>query len=378
MNPKRTIFVFMSIVVAGFIALHSEAFGLDSAAAGREARRASGIVTAAQGQLYHGVYPGGVTGEEDDVTALDLDSYEQTVGKTAAWVYVSHNWYRSRSFPAENAGWIRQAGSVPFIRLMLWSSLQQDRREWIFTLRRIIRGAFDSDFRQWAREAAAFGSPIIVEFGTEVNGQWFPWNGFWNGRGFPFFYGDPAEPNGPERFRDAYRHIVEIMREEASNITWVFHANNEDWPDTAWNRLENYYPGDDVVDWIGVSVYGALTPMDTEWPRFRDSMEAVYPRLAALSTDKPIAVLEFGAAAHNSLGDQAQWARDALTDLTGGRWPRVIGFSWWNETWQNDENPEHDTTMRVQDNPGLAQVFKELVGAKENILGRLLLGPLGN
>src|SRR5262245_7653086 len=46
------------------------------------------------GQLYHAVYPGGRSGEEDDITLDDLHTYEQLVGKPAAWVYFSHNWFR--------------------------------------------------------------------------------------------------------------------------------------------------------------------------------------------------------------------------------------------------------------------------------------------
>lgn len=48
------------------------------------------------GKIYHAVFPGGVTdwGEEDDITLNDLRSYEQQVGKTAVWVYFSHNWFR--------------------------------------------------------------------------------------------------------------------------------------------------------------------------------------------------------------------------------------------------------------------------------------------
>jgi len=53
------------------------------------------------------------------------------------------------------------------------------------------------------------------------------------------------------------------------------------------------------------------------------------------------------------------------------RIPRVIGFSWWNERWENDNNPDNDTTMRVQDNPDLADVFRELVGNNESVLGRI-------
>ncbi len=100
-------------------------------------------------------------------------------------------------------------------------------------------------------------------------------------------------------------------------------------------------------------------------------MDAIYPRLAALSSDKPIVVLEFGVTKNNPLGDQAQWARDALTDITSSRWPRIVGFSWWNEHWQNDDNPAHDTTMRVQDNSDLASVFQELVGKNPKVLEKV-------
>ena len=74
---------------------------------------------------------------------------------------------------------------------------------------------------------------------------------------------------------------------------------------------------------------------------------------------------------NNPLGSQSQWANAALTNITNLRWPRLIGFSWWNEWWQNDENPLHDTNMRVQDNPLLAQVFKNLVGNNPIAIGTI-------
>jgi hypothetical protein len=333
----------------------------------------SSVPAPPSGKIYHAVFPGSATiwGEEDAATLSDLRSYEQHVGKTAAWVYFSHNWFRGRTFPVTTTTWIRDTGSVPFIRLMLRSS-DEALPEPTFTLNDIISGTFDSDLQAWARDARDFGSPLIVEYGTEVNGEWFPWNGVWNGGSTTDGYGDPTEPDGPERFRDAYRHIIQIARDEgASNITWVFHVDREDYPEETWNQLENYYPGDGWIDWIGVSVYGAGDPLDTECASFRDSMDAVYPRLAALSTSKPIAVLEFGVAYNNPLCDQAVWAGAALSDTIALRWPRVIGFSWWNENWENDENPDHDTHMRVEDNSALAAVFSSTVGANPNVLGRI-------
>jgi len=41
-------------------------------------------------------------------------------------------------------------------------------------------GEFDVDLRVWARDAKAFGSPILIEWGR-TNGNWFSWNGKWNG-----------------------------------------------------------------------------------------------------------------------------------------------------------------------------------------------------
>lgn len=326
------------------------------------------------GRLYQGCFPGGISGEEDDLRPEDLRSFEQAVGKSAAWVYFSHNWFRDRRFPKETAGWIRESGSVPYLRLMLRSDAVQGGAEPIFTLERIIAGEFDRDLRAWAQGAREFGSPLIAEFGTEVNGEWFSWNGVWNGGGTLNGYGNPEEPDGPERFRDAYRHIVAIAREQgALNLIWVFHVNNEDMPEEGWNRLENYYPGDAWVDWIAVSLYGAVTPLEDEWLSFGAGMDAVYPRLAALSPDKPIVLAEFGAAARNPLGDQARWAQAALTDIVGGRWPRLIGFSWWNERWENDDNPAHDTSMRVQDNPRLARAFSQVVAKNASVLGRALI-----
>ena len=71
------------------------------------------------GKIYHGVYPGGTTGEEDDITPADVGTYEAEVGKRVAWVYFSHNWYSSRQFPVATATWIRDRGAVPYIRLVV-------------------------------------------------------------------------------------------------------------------------------------------------------------------------------------------------------------------------------------------------------------------
>jgi hypothetical protein len=299
-------------------------------------------------------------------------SYEQTVGKTAAWVDFTDDWSTGGKFSAETAQWIRQKGSVPYIRLMLPCEPPDKSQKTTFMLDTILKGALDDNIRRWARDARDFGTPIIAEFGAEVNGEWYPWNGRWNGAADMRGYGGPSLPDGPERFRDAYRHLIMLMRQEqALNISWVFHVNYNDCPAESWNRFENYYPGDDVIDLIGVSVYGAQSPLGDEWPEFSELLDVIYPRIIVLAPGKPILISEFGVTRDNPRGSQSHWAQRALTGLLSRRWPGVIGFAWWNKAWQNDRNPHHDTSMRAQDNPALAAVFSALVGTNPRVLGRL-------
>ncbi len=303
------------------------------------------------GKLYHGVYPGGAFLPEDIVTKAELTSYQALAGKKAAWVYFSDDWSRSRAFPAETAGWIRENGSVPFIRLMPRGNTQ---------LEQIAGGEFDGNLRAWFAAAKAFRTPLLVEYGTEVNGRWFPWNGTWNGRAA-----------GPDKFKNAYRHLVKLAREQgATNITWVFHVNYKDDPVADWDRLENYYPGDEWVDWLGVSVYGAQKPRSLINIPFRTLMDRAYARLVKMSPAKPVVVLEFGVTSLNKLVNQAGWADQALSDLSRPRWPRVIGFAWWNEAWHN-YNPAYDVNMRVEDNPALAKVFRKRIAENGNILDKI-------
>lgn len=308
------------------------------------------------GKLYHGLYWGGVGTDthdptEHDVTPDDVARYEQVVGAKAAWIYFSDNWFESREFPAAMCSWIRDLGKIPYLRLMLRSDVDQKHSEKTFTLERIIAGEFDVDLRAWAREAKKFGSPILIEWGTEPNGNWFSWNGKWNG----------GTSDGPQRYVGAYRHIVDLMRREgADNLTWVWHVNWYDEPERKWNAFENYFPGTDYCNWVALSAYGPTTP------RMRDGTESLrfklnesYARLTKLAPNKPIIIAEFGCDIRNRYVDCAKWAKAALEELFSGKWPAIAGFCWWNEGWQNDDVKKHDSDLIVLHDADLTRVFRD-------------------
>ncbi len=295
------------------------------------------------GAVYHGVHAGAAGGYEDRVDPAELDAYEGAVGRKVAWVYFSSEWSKSRAFPTETAAWIRSRGAVPFVRLMLRSSLDVHVVEPLFTLEAIARGDFDDDLRAWAEGARALGSPVLVEWGTEMNGDWFAWSARWSG--------DAA----PDQFRRAYRRMVRVMAERKAPLSWVFHIHA---PDAEGERFERYWPGDDVVDWMGLSCYGPQTPTQDSWPDFAQTLDEYIPRVLALAPGKPIMVAELGTDVRNPHVDPVRWATQAFDGLLGNRWPSIRGFAWWSESWPNDDRRANDSELRVERAPALAAVLR--------------------
>jgi len=314
-----------------------------------------------QGTYWLGVHPPvQYHGTEMDVTASSIASFARTIGKNPAIVTFSHEWGFNKSFPSKQFDEIHRSGATPWVRLMFRSDIRQNKAEPFFTLSRILNGVYDSELKEWAKQARNLGYPVIVEYGTEVNGMWFPWNGYWTG-----------SANGLEKFKETYRHIFRIFQQQgATNLIWVYHVNWYSKPEVSWNTITAYYPGDEYVNLLGVSVYGALTPDEVMVKQFSEMMDQSYSEISALSPEKPIIVAETGTDIHNVNMNAAVWTREALMNLTSGRWPRVVGIVWWNSAWPNDLIQMHNTSMRVEEDPELQELFKNLVGNDDRFLNK--------
>jgi len=298
------------------------------------------------GQQYHGVFPAGTTQPDADISMQAADAYVAAVGRPLAWIYFSNEWYVTKSFPRVTAEAVRARGAVPFIRLHMRSQQRQKIPDPLYTLDNINAGMFDADLRAWADEAKQFGTALIVQYGTEVNGDWNPWSAPYNG----------GITVGPAKFRQAFRHIVEVMRGEgATNITWALHLNGQNWPgEQPLNNAGAYYPGDDVVDWIGFSIYQNQGGDPTACNDLNALLKAREAELGNAAVKKPLFLFELGT---NLLATQCQplqWTQQTLQDLLDGRWPELHGFAWWSET-------SVGSVMNVQDTPQLRDVFHEVL-----------------
>ena len=311
-------------------------------------------------QIYFGAFPD-FGGSEDNVTTQKINNFEAIAGKKIAWAYFSQNWFNGIIYPKADIHAIVESGSIPFVRLMPRSDEIQGHAEKHFSMQHIIDGDFDSQLKQWAQDAKRDNIPLLVDFAVEANGDWFQWSGIFNGGAKTDGYGDPNYPDGPERFRDAYRHIITLFRKErVQNVTWFFHYNYASLPYKSWNKPRYYYPGDDYIDWVGFSLYGAQT-LDEEWDglEFSTQLKDYSDDAEAINHHKPIALLEFGVTDHHSGGSKSQWFDDAFTMILSNPYIKFDAISPWHENWENED--ETYSTLRLDSSDEVKNTFRNLV-----------------
>ncbi|MBS1492276.1 MAG: hypothetical protein JST55_02125 [Bacteroidetes bacterium] len=304
--------------------------------------------------IYHGTMAGwGING--DSVNAERVKNFTRTAGKDVAVVYFGQNWFDGIKFPAAQAQQIYSTGAIPFISLLPRSSYRQYRMDSVFSMLEIVEGDFDKELTQWAIDARNSGIPMMLDFAPEMNGNWFPWSGQYN------FYDGNVKTAG-KLYKDTYRHIVDIFRKAgATNITWAFHPNGGSSIQEEWNNMKRYYPGDDYVDWIGVSIYGSQRIGD-RWLEIIDNFDEIYDDMAHISAKKPLAIFEFGVTEDKDKGDKSQWIKDVFDFVTDKKYNRIKLISYWNQNF-----PIYDkqgriinySLMQIDTSPEVLYVYRE-------------------
>ncbi|HEY2801991.1 MAG TPA: glycosyl hydrolase [Chthoniobacterales bacterium] len=307
---------------------------------------------------------------EDNVTLDGIEDFETMVGKHQAIIASSSYWGEQR-FPTRNLEIISRHGSMPLVFWSPWDKpYLQNRGPDRFSLREIIKGTWDTYIDRWADSARAFGKPMLVSFANEMNGEWFPWSGWFYGANKPV-PGQPNEWQGPETFKKAYRHVVDRVRARgAKNIQWVFHTNNYAEPNETWNYPAAYYPGSNYVDWLGMSIYGQQVGGD-DWSPVEPLITWPYDQMCAVDPTKPIMVAEWGVGEFPRHGDKAKFISEGL-QLLRTQYPRIKAAVYWSERWQNDDNTY--SNLRVNSSVEALAAYKKGI-ANPAWLGRPLFKP---
>ena len=324
----------------------------------------------------HGAYTGAFMDfgdAEDDVTLETIEDFEEMVGKHQA-IIVSSSYWGEQNFPTDNLNVIWRHGSLPLVFWSPWDKpYEEDHGPDKFGLTEILAGKWDAYIDKWADAARDFGHPMIVVFGVEMNGTWFPWSGaYYGGAQWVPEYNNWK---GPETFRRAYRYVVDRVRARgASNIKWMFHTNNYPYPYETWNGAPAYYPGSDYVDWLGLSVYGQQYK-DEPNPDIPSLVDWPYQEMSRLDPNKPIMIAEWATGefplttAPPSAIRKPAWIKQGL-ELFRTRYPRIKAALYWHERWQNADGSY--SNLRVNSSVESLRAYRSGV-AHPDWLGDLIL-----
>jgi hypothetical protein len=157
--------------------------------------------------------------------------------------------------------------------------------------REINNGSSDRLIASVAKKLAGMKRPILLRWGWEMNGDWFDWAGARNGQ----------DTGGYVR---AWRRLHRIFGEQgATNVAWVWSPNWNSAPDASWNRFTEYYPGDDYVDWVGMSGYDF----------YGESPATLFGAITKAYGDRKPIILSETAAIDLGAHTKARWIRKLAT-----------------------------------------------------------------
>lgn len=215
--------------------------------------------------------------------------------------------------------------------IMFWLGLRKTE----VTLPRILKGDFDDYLEEVAAQLKEFGRPIMLTLFSEFNYQ----GSFAFGKSGKELmtdvdnvcrhYGDPGWPDGPERIRDAFIHVIDLFRREGvRNVTWFMYAGShymdpEHEDQNPWLHPRYFYPGDEYIDYVGQSSYFVDPDLAQDVPATTTIEKSLKPGYDAWGsiTDRPLFLPEFGPAQEESTS-RAEFLREIFYDILPG-FPRV-------------------------------------------------------
>lgn len=184
----------------------------------------------------------------------------------------------------------------------------------------INNGSEDGYIKSFADSLKTYGAPVDLRFGHEMNGNWYPWG------------------NRPADYIAAYRHVVSIFRSEgASNVRFMWCINADNIPSSPISTVSQFYPGEDVVDVVGIDGYNFG---GSNWKDFKDVFSSPYNFLTT-TYSKPIEIAE--TASSEVGGNKAQWVQSMFQTELPTLFPNVHELVWF------DLNKEADWRINSSD-----------------------------
>ncbi len=197
----------------------------------------------------------------------------------------------------------------------------------------IAAGTYDRYLRRAADLARGLPFEVMIRFGHEMNGDWYPWSGH------------------PAAYRDAWRHIVTVFRQEdANNVKWVWSPN----VDQGSYPFGRYFPGDSWVDYVALDGYnwGTAGVGIDQWQTLSQVFSSSYRTITQMSS-KPVIITETSSSEVG--GNKAAWIRDGFLRTIPQQFPRVRAVVWFDRVMEQD--------WRVDSSRASLEAYRDVVSS---------------
>jgi mannan endo-1,4-beta-mannosidase len=201
---------------------------------------------------------------------------------------------------------------------------------------RAAAGLYDAYLIAWADRLKVFLSGPDGVYGTaddrrayirpghEMNGDWYPW-------------GAAVGGNSPGDYVRMWRRVVDVFRGKglgSTRVQWVWAVNHTD---VGGALAEQYYPGDDYVDWVAIDGYNwGASQTWSSWQTPGQTYGPMSARLRTL-TSKPLAITEGASttstASGANVGAKSGWVTEFFNYLLADD---VRMAAWFNEDKETD------------------------------------------
>jgi antitoxin (DNA-binding transcriptional repressor) of toxin-antitoxin stability system len=231
------------------------------------------------------------------------------LGKSLDIFHQFANWIWPWSWANDVVEFAHHNGSAP---LITWQVREVN-------LNHIVLGKHNLYIDSWAKGIKSVKQPVYLRIFPEMNLK------------NPDITWGQADPKLLIR---AWKHIVNRFRVlNVRNVFWVWSPNRTD-QDGAY-KLEDYYPGSDVVDILAVDGYNFGDGNNHLWRSFEETFEEPYSRIVILDLHKPFWITET-ACAETGNGRKAKWVNEMFAST---KFPSLKAIVWF------DENKERDWRM---------------------------------
>jgi endoglucanase len=200
----------------------------------------------------------------------------------------------------------KERGRALLVTLEPWTWSRSERNTAQYLRRGIARGEYDANMTAVCEVLGSLQSPVTLRFAHEMDdasGQ-FIWAGW-----------------APADYIAAYRRMTGLCKDSAPGITLM-------WSPLGDEDMAQYYPGDDFVDLVGLSVFGLQAWDQAKYGGDRSFDDIFAPRYErAAGFGKPVVVAELG-----YVGDQGyvdMWKDSVRVEKPA--YPNLVGVVYFNQ-----------------------------------------------